>query len=372
MKLFYATSIRYPSPLANRVQTLAMARALAGKLGQNFFVGGNQITSPDPRLQVVNFGIKKSWKLAWHCARFIRREHITHVYCREARLLFFIVFYNLIFFWQRPVYGYEVHALLGRSKLDWFTDWVLSFFVRYYFFTTAALRQIYSAKYHLSLTQSLVLPDAVDLEIFDIPTSKSEARQQVGWAAADKIVGYTGRFKTLSKDKGLDTILAALVKLPDNIKFVAIGGSAEDILEYQHKAAALRLGERATFLGHVSQSQLAIYQKAFDILLMPFPWETHYAYYMSALKMFEYMAAQRPIIATNLPSVKEILNEHNAVLVAPGQPSELAKAVTELYQDEHRAAQCASAAYHDVQDHTWSKRAGRVIRQLAVDKFIRR
>ncbi len=361
MKLLYATSIRFPSALANRIQVISMAKAFGGILGHGFFLGGNEIRVPDSNYQVVNFGVKKSWKLAWKVLNFARSAGITHLYAREARLLFFIVFYNTFYFRLPLVFGYEVHALLGRSSLDYLTDKFLTLFVHHYFFTTGQLQKIYSRKYRLKVVKSLVLPDAVDLSIFDLQLTKAEARKHFGWSEEEKIVGFCGRFKTLTMAKGLDDILEALKLLPSDVRLVAVGGSDEDIAEYTKKAESLSLGSRTTFFGHVSQRDLAVYQKTFDILLMPFPRQTHFVYYMSPLKMFEYMAAKRPIIATNLPSICEVLNERNAMLVPPGDPKKLATAIAWLYRDPSLGEKLADQAYLDVQNYTWQKRAEKII-----------
>lgn len=360
MRLLYATSIRYPSALANRIQAVSMARAFAAILNNNFWFGGNDIILENSDVQIYNFGVKKSWQLAWKIMSFAREKQITHIYCREARLLFFVAFYNLFIFWRPLKIGYEVHALLGRSRLDYITDAILSLVVDCYFFTTKQLLDLYSHKYRLKKNQSIVLPDAVDLTIFDLSISKEEARNKLGRLVDDKIIGFCGRFKTLNLDKGIGDILASLKLLPAEIKFIAVGGSDEDIAEYKNKTTEFGLGDRTLFLGHVSQAELAVYQKAFDLLLMPFPWQTHFAYYMSPLKMFEYMVSKRPIVATNLPSVIEILNERNAILVPPNNPTNLAAAINELYRNPSLGQKLADQAYHDVQNHTWTKRAERV------------
>src|SRR3989344_7457797 len=149
MKLLYATSIRFPSSQANRLQVLARARALAVKFGRNFYLGGNEIDSSPDKIQIVNFGVKKSWKLGWRYMRLVKQEQITYIYCREARLFFFIVLYNFLFFHLPLHFSYEVHALLGRSIFDYLADGFLSRFVHCYFFTTGHLQKIYSRKYHL-------------------------------------------------------------------------------------------------------------------------------------------------------------------------------------------------------------------------------
>jgi glycosyltransferase involved in cell wall biosynthesis len=98
---------------------------------------------------------------------------------------------------------------------------------------------------------------------------------------------------------------------------------------------------------------------------MPFPWTTHFAYYMSPLKMFEYMAAKRPIIATDLPAIREILDDKMAIIIPPGDPEALAEAVKRLLDDPIQAEKLSDQAYAKVQEYTWAKRV------LAIVDFLR-
>jgi glycosyltransferase involved in cell wall biosynthesis len=106
---------------------------------------------------------------------------------------------------------------------------------------------------------------------------------------------------------------------------------------------------------------VALYQKAGDILLMPFPDIEHYAFYMSPLKMFEYMASRRPIVASDLPSIREILNENNAVLVKPGDCRDLAVNLRKVIIDKALGDNLAQQAFKDAQEYSWEKRAAKIL-----------
>lgn len=207
----------------------------------------------------------------------------------------------------------------------------------------------------------LIAPDAVDLSVFDINTKKEDARKKLNLPIDKKIFGYTGKFKTMGMDKGINDILKSMAMIDENIIFVAVGGSGKDISYYTKKAKELNVMDRTFFIKHVSQADLAVYQKACDILLMPFPYNQHYAYYMSPLKMFEYMASKRPIIATDLPSAREILSEKNAVLIKPDSPEDLARGIKCVLDDNELADKISSRAFQDVQRFTWDQRAEKII-----------
>ncbi|MEK7179313.1 MAG: glycosyltransferase, partial [Patescibacteria group bacterium] len=77
----------------------------------------------------------------------------------------------------------------------------------------------------------------------------------------------------------------------------------------------------------------------------------------SPIKLFEYMASGRPIVASSLPSIREILNEQNAFLVQPDNPEDLKRGIEKALGDAAVARQCAARAREDVRPYTWEKRA---------------
>jgi glycosyltransferase involved in cell wall biosynthesis len=163
-------------------------------------------------------------------------------------------------------------------------------------------------------------------------------------------------------EKGIGDILKALAALKnENLLFIAVGGLAEDKIFYEDLARKIGVAEKVIFFPYCDQKKLAVFQKAADIFLMPFPLNEHYAYYMSPLKLFEYMAAKRPIIASDLPSIRDVLNEKNAILVEPGRPESLACGIGRVLIDPLSAGNMAQAAYADVKNYTWVKRAQRII-----------
>lgn len=123
----------------------------------------------------------------------------------------------------------------------------------------------------------------------------------------------------------------------------------------------LNLEDKVILLEKKTQEGLALWQQAASILLMPFPRKAHYEYFMTPLKMFEYMAAGRPIIASNLPSIKEILTEDNAIFCEPGDPADLAQKISLVLTDKTLAQNMASQAREDVENYTWRKRAEKIM-----------
>ena len=82
------------------------------------------------------------------------------------------------------------------------------------------------------------------------------------------------------------------------------------------------------------------------------------------MKMFEYMAAGRGIVSADLPSIREVLNEGNAVLVEPGKIGDWRLEIEALLADEPRRLALGKQARLDVEQLTWVKREERVMKTI--------
>ena len=266
------------------------------------------------------------------------------IYTRDAPVAFFS------FLGFRVVY--ECHHLSGWKRTFFF----LCRRARRIITISSALKDAFVAV-GFDEKRILVAPSGVDLDIFDILISKKDARIRLNLPEKEFIALYTGNFTTFGKDKGIADSIRAITLLDSNMIFLAVGGSESDIERYKILAREQGVADKVILIGHLPQSELAIYQKSADVLMMPFPDLPHYRNHMSPVKMFEYMASNRPIIASDLPTIREVLNEQNAVLVAPGSPAQIAQAMDALLVDTTRGDDIAREARMDVNRYTWTARA---------------
>lgn len=216
-------------------------------------------------------------------------------------------------------------------------------------------------KFGFKFEDVLVAPDAVDLEAFDIGISKESARKELNLPESKKLIGYVGQLRTMGMKKGIDDLISSLKFLPEEVSLVLVGGNKFDIDFYKKISENKNLNERILFIGRVKHSLIPFYLKAFDVLTMPFPFNQHYALYMSPLKLFEYMASHRPIVATNLSSIQEILNEKNSVLIEPENPKNLAEGIKFTLENESLVENLANQAFQDVKNYTWNKRTSKIL-----------
>jgi glycosyltransferase involved in cell wall biosynthesis len=108
--------------------------------------------------------------------------------------------------------------------------------------------------------------------------------------------------------------------------------------------------------GHLPQKQIVPYLYAADVLILAIQKDT------SPLKLFEYMASKRPIVASSIPSTQNILKDnYNAILAEVDNPISFKNAIIRILTNPSLANRISDQAFQDVQHHTWEKRADKIL-----------
>jgi glycosyltransferase involved in cell wall biosynthesis len=215
-----------------------------------------------------------------------------------------------------------------------------------------------------------VVPDAVDLSLFANLPSREECRRLLGLPQERSIIGYIGRFQALGAEKGIPELVQTMAHLPA-IKgkeplLLCVGGPMDPVADYIDLARRYGAPEhRLRFIDRVPNSQVPLWIRACDVVTIPWGWTEFSAYFTSPLKLFEYMAAEVPIVASDLPSLREILQHgENAWLVKPGDPYVLAAEVQHILDNQDLARKLVDRAKKDVQKHTWNHRTNLLLKRL--------
>jgi glycosyltransferase involved in cell wall biosynthesis len=209
----------------------------------------------------------------------------------------------------------------------------------------------------------LVWPDAVDLDLYKAPTDQHEVRMRLGIAPQDFLAVYVGH---LYPHKGVQYIIEAARLLPE-YQFVIVGGWPKDIARYSSQADGLR---NVRFVGYVPNVHVPAYLATANVLLLPNSAQHREAQYTSPLKLFEYMAARRPIIASDIPAFNGILKHGiNAYLITPDSSKVLAEALRVIEADKAMASRMTEIAWNDVQAYTWEKRALEILQTFVPELF---
>ncbi len=202
----------------------------------------------------------------------------------------------------------------------------------------------------------LVAPDGVHLERFrDLPAAGA-ARRHLHLPDAPT-VAYAGQFYPW---KGVDTLVEAVGRVPD-LQLLLVGGDRADLARVRDLAGRVAPG-RVHFTGQVPYAAVPFHLSAAEVIALPNSGrEVISARYTSPLKLFEALACRRAIVASDLPSLREVLRpDGNALLVAPDDPEALAGGLRALFADVARAARLADAARADAGRYDWSER-GRAV-----------
>jgi glycosyltransferase involved in cell wall biosynthesis len=173
------------------------------------------------------------------------------------------------------------------------------------------------------------------------------------------VVAYAGH---LYPWKGVDVLIEALALAPEVGGRIVGGHPREgDLARLTALAAARGLGGRIRFTGLLPPQAVAGALEDADILVLPNTATEVSSRYTSPLKLFEYLAAGRPIVASRLPALAEVLEDGvNALLVAPGDPAALADAIRRLAGDPALARRLAARAFADAEQYSWARRAERL------------
>jgi len=215
-----------------------------------------------------------------------------------------------------------------------------------------ALGNYYQANYPRVADRIVLARDAsdpIDDSVEPAELSETDERLQVGY------VGH------LYQGRGMGLIAELAERLPE-VDFHIIGGDPEDISYWKERLSSLW---NITFHGFVPPSELDSYRLAFDAQLAPYQWdlETNAGHntvrWMSPLKLFEYMAAGRAIVASDLPAIREILDDgRTALLCNPEAPDEWEQALRRIDTDNELRESLGQRAQSKFLDrYTYEKRA---------------
>ena len=207
-----------------------------------------------------------------------------------------------------------------------------------------------------SSSRILVTSNGIDVERFCGPQRSDRALLPSSFGPGP-VLGFVGYVRAWH---GLPQIVRLLALDPLLAKAnLLIVGDGPGVPEIVGQAKELGIAERLHVTGVVGRDMLAPYISLFDIALQP-----EVTPYASPLKLFEYMALSRAIVAPNAPNIREILTHGtDGLLFEPNDPASLAQAIRALAADPGLRARLGSAARRKIveEDITWARNARRVI-----------
>ena len=165
--------------------------------------------------------------------------------------------------------------------------------------TSSKLKNLLIDKTKISPGKIFVAYGGIDLDNYK-NIDKSEAKRILKLPLNKKIISYIGLFKTMGMEKGINTMILALKNLSEDVIMAFIGGKDEEILEYKILAKENGVLGRCVFEGLKDFKEVVLYEQSSDVLVIPYPDKPHFRLYGFPMKVYEYMASQRPIVYSKL------------------------------------------------------------------------
>ena len=254
---------------------------------------------------------------------------------------------------KKPILVLEVHRLpvsLYQELILKKTDYIVA--------NSFALGRDLIKQYPLLSKQIISIHQGVNLKLYDeTRMSKLEARERLGLPVDKKLAVYTG--KVYWGYKEIEYCLNAAQLLGNDVEVVIVGGRKDHVEKIREFVWRTHL-TNVRLVGFVPPSSVQYYQFAADVLLLYYPSGIDLNDYRSPGKLFEYMASGRPIVAVDLPVLREVL-QSAAIFVPPDSAELLAKAIREVLVDEKKATALATLALANVVNYTWDRRAKKIL-----------
>lgn len=360
MKIIYLTNVRIPTEKAHGLQIMKMCEAFAETSDVELVVPRR--LNPLKIDPFVYYGVKRNFKITrLPCLDLISLKYgrigywvETLTFMMSARIYLWFKKFDILYSREFAISKFfssfvlEIHDLpkvpTAHHKYSWKKASKLVVLTRF-------LKEDLVAQ-GIEGAKILVAPDGVDLDEFTGVVAKQISKQ--------KVVMYTGSF-FLYGWKGVDTLIEAAKQFPSGVEMVLIGGTNEEVSALQTTTAGNHAGS-IRLIGRIPHPEIPKYLASADILVLPNKkGDANSERYTSPLKLFEYMASGKPIIASDLPSMREILNDNNCTFFSPGDPTSLARAIQVVLNDPVVAQKKAAQALADAQHYSWKKRAQTIV-----------
>jgi glycosyltransferase involved in cell wall biosynthesis len=372
MKMIYIANARIPTEKAHGIQIMQMCQSFASNIEVELVAPQRfNYIKKDP---FEYYGIERNFKIKkLPCLDLIvLYKYIGHLgfWIESATFYFFVFLY--VFSKKADIIYTRDKLLLPLVILKKNLIYEAHTFPRHYFLyslffkrlkkivvITQKLKDLFMEK-GIPSRKILVVPDGVDFEKFNVRETREQCRSNLNLPPDKKIVLYTGH---LYEWKGAQVLAEASQYLSKDVEIYFVGGTNEDIKKF--KEFKEFKGFKIQVVGHIPHSEIPYWLKAADVLVLPNSGKQEISkHWTSPLKLFEYMAANKPIVASDLPSIREILNEKNSVLVKPDDSKELAKGITRALKDKILAEKISARAYENVKEYTWDKRVKKILEFL--------
>jgi len=214
----------------------------------------------------------------------------------------------------------------------------------------------YFAGYGVQPSQLHVVSNGADPERFSPLISGAGVRQRYG-LAGEPVVGFIGSFSTWHGIHNLAKLMSELHERVPHVKFLLVGTGGRRKVWLEQFVRQHGLESAVVFAGYVDYQEMPEHLAAMDVVVAPYP-NLPFFYY-SPVKIFEYMAAGKPVVTTAIGQIAEIVNDGvNGCLCPPDDLRCMVEKIVGLVKEPRKRQRLGKAARATVAArHTWAHKA---------------
>lgn len=257
-------------------------------------------------------------------------------------------------FWQDRIHYFRVKLICLAEKLNARAAKVV-------ITLTDGLQDVIRERYLIPGEKIAVIQSGTNIQHCR-PLDKTKCRKLLGLEEQNRYVGFVG---VLYAHQGLDTLIEATPEVlracPDVVFLIGGGGPMAEA--WQNKVREMNIDGAFRFVGVVPYAQLPIFLNAADICVAPFVRDRGET---SPLKLFDYMACGKPVICSDIPSLKSLIKAAEGIFAVPPEDSStLAIALTTLLNDEAKLIAMGNEGRKYVEaHHSWEVIASKVAKTI--------
>ena len=373
-KIVYVTSTRMPTEKAHGLATVKLAEAIAS-LGSEVDIICPKLWRKNNKNTFDYYGVKNNFKIikVWVIDLMPLKFFEKFLFLIQVLTFsLFSTFYCLFKYWREdviyfshdyiPLYFltfisknvfYDIHHYPGNNFMyKRLMSKAFAFAVQ----TRWKIKEL-NKDFNIDESKIVYWPNGTDVDQYNIALSKFDVRNKLNLPQDKKIVLYTGQ---LFDWKGGDTLIRSITKLNEDAIIYIVGGAKNDVERLKNNIPDAN-DERVVFIPFQSREKMPLWMKAANVLVIPNTGKQKVSlYYTSPMKLFEYMASNRPIVASKLPSIMEVLHETNALLIEPEDVSALRAGITFVFNNQEESNRRAEEGKRTVVKYTWEKRGASI------------
>jgi len=365
MKIVYISNSIIPSRTANSIHVMKMCQAFADNGHEVILLAPDRCKECENGVNNIYmyYGVRKTFeivKLNYGTTRYLKTVMYGYIASQKIKeiepdLVYGRDLYGCYFSSKNYSTIFEAHTPMSNALNRFVLNRLNTH--KKYLKTVAiseALKKILASKQNIDVDGFFVAHDGADevIDFDDIAVLQGDSNSLK--------VGYIGH---LYRGKGIEVIEMIADKVEKDIEFHIVGGIEKDIAFWESQIHSVNV----YFYGFVTQNEVTRYINAMDVCLLPNQKVvfTHgvgsrgvnISDFTSPLKMFEYMAHKKAIVASDIEVLREVLNEKNSILVSCESVNEWVGAIEKLKSSKIRN-NLAKKAYRDfLENYTWKNRA---------------